>query len=406
MNKNSIVCFDSDPFNVIIEPLASKLATVFLQFPGGDFYETDSNAQISHICEHFLASTPSRFNSNSRFLKEYLMKYNVRPSGETFKDRMTLRCSSSTKSFRPALDLMFDNLTKTKIEDIFYEQAKNTVYSEMGMYCDDPNRRAIDLNNKTIFKHFRTYKQKELSIPLQRASKLKSYINWTLNSRKIVVVVSGGVSIDKLKDYFAGLNVALRKTDFKPTVFNHKFRRRRGSKNFDAEFNPELKLVYSVTALCFPHQLGIKNYLMILVLYKIIDKIMRINSFEHKYYYKYDVGVEFLRYNSLIKIYLNIRPETFKEAYMQILEDLNKVLTQKDLFTSAVNYYKKAYRYPSIIRRSRELALFKYYDIELLSTEEMIQAISDISFEDLRELFAEIISKENFYLSTYGNFKW
>ena len=132
-------------------PLQStKAATVLVLFKAGSRYETKNINGIAHFVEHLMFKGTKKRPSTLDISKA-LDKYGAEYNAFTSKDHTGYYIKIDAEHFVEAMDILFDMLTNSKLEQKEIDRERKVIFEEIKMYHENPLMHIDDLFEQTLF---------------------------------------------------------------------------------------------------------------------------------------------------------------------------------------------------------------------------------------------------------------
>ena len=217
---------------------STKSITVLVMVATGSRYETRKINGISHFLEHMMfkgtAKRPGALDI-SRELDSIGAEYNAFTSKEY--TGYYVKCAS--EKFDIAMDVIFDIFQNSKFDQNEIEKERGVIIEEINMYLDTPQRYVNDIFEELIYKDqplgYQTQGEKEVIKKISRDDFVK-YFQAHYFDKNTVVAVAGQIQADEVKDkvgkYFSNIR------DSKPTL---------AEKTIEDQIKPAIKVLYKKT---------------------------------------------------------------------------------------------------------------------------------------------------------------
>ena len=386
-----------------LESISTCSVGVFVKTGSRD--ESDTEEGISHVLEHMIfKGTPTR----SYFeISEEIDYLGANVNAHTTKEETVFYINALTQFLGKSVDILFDIVTNSTIDEKELEKEKDVIVEEIKMYKDSPDDLVFEINYADCIngQYGKPIIGTEASVKGFTAEEIRKYYRERYTKDNIVISVSGKFekekTIQKVEEYFGKLDEI--KTDRKNSA---DFAFNEGRKSYTKDINQ--------VNICISHKgLSImdENKIYTNILSEIIGGSMSSRLFQ-EIREKKGLAYSVYTYNQnyceggLISTYIGTNKESYEEAIEISLNEFKK-LREKGISESelqkAKNKYMSRIAFAMENPRSRMGILGNYYirKNEILDSEKMKNEVNAVKLEDVNNFAKTKYLTEN--ITVLGN---
>ena len=387
-----------------LESISTCSVGVFVKTGSRD--ESDTEEGISHVLEHMIfKGTPTR---NYFEISDEIDYFGANVNAHTTKEETVFYINALTQFLGKSVDILFDIVTNSTIDEKELEKEKDVIIEEIKMYKDSPDDLVFEMNyadsiNGQYGKPIIGTKE---SVKGFTAKEIRKYYKERYTRDNIVVVVSGNFDkneiIKKIDEYFGKL--ADKKIN----------RREKINFSFNAGKRVVSKNINQVN-ICISHQsedYNSKNRIYNDILSNIIGGSMSSRLFQ-EIREKNGLAYSVYTYNQyylsggLTSTYIGTNLENYEKAIEITLAQFKKLrengVTEAEL-QKAKNKYISRIAFAMENPRSRMGILGNYYirKNEILDTEKIKSEVNAVKLIDVNNFAKTGYLSEN--ITVLGNF--
>lgn len=390
-----------------LEYLDSVNLGVFIKC--GSLTENISNNGISHLLEHMIFK-----GTNKRTAKDIALDTD-RIGGEinayTSSDYTCLYMKTLSNSIYDGMDILFDMISSTKIDNKDLEMEKQVIFDEIDNCEDDPDELALDLLNEIFYKE-EAYRYNVLG---RKENLLKLDIDDVLNYKKdkytgsnIIISIVGNFDEEKTIDFIKN-NLVIDLGEKEKELDKIKLEPSKSSLNIiERDFEQITGYINLSKTVDFKENK--KELILLNNIFggSISSKLFQSIREEKGLTYNINSFVYDNEENANINIYFTCNNENILEVNQAIIEEINKFkkynITDDDLSISKKQLISEYLLniedpYEEMITIGEKLLLKgKIYE-----KEEIINSINDVKIEDLTKLKDSIYIKDSYNIIYVGN---
>ena len=398
--------------NTGIEVIFDKLKSISTCSVGvfvktGSRDESDTEEGISHVLEHMVfKGTPTR---NYFEISDEIDYLGANVNAHTTKEETVFYINALTQFLGKSVDILFDIVTNSTINEKELEKEKDVIVEEIKMYKDSPDDLVFEMNYADSIngQYGKPIIGTEASVKGLKAEEIKKYYRERYTKDNILIVVSGNFDkdeiIQKVDEYFGKLN-------------DKKVNRR---ERIDFSFNSGKKVVskdINQVNICITHQsvdYNSKNKIYTDILSSIIGGSMSSRLFQ-EIREKNGLAYSVYTYNQyylsggLTSTYIGTNLENYEKAIEITLLEFRKMRENgvtEDELQKAKNKYMSRIAFAMENPRSRMIILGNYYirKNEILDTEKIKNEINAVKLTDVNNFAKTGYLTEN--ITVLGNIK-
>ena len=398
--------------NTGIEVIFDKLKSISTCSVGvfvktGSRDESDTEEGISHVLEHMVfKGTPTR---NYFEISDEIDYLGANVNAHTTKEETVFYINALTQFLGKSVDILFDIVTNSTINEKELEKEKDVIVEEIKMYKDSPDDLVFEMNYADSIngQYGKPIIGTEASVKGLKAEEIKKYYRERYTKDNILIVVSGNFDkdeiIQKVDEYFGKLA-------------DKKVNRR---ERIDFSFNSGKKVVskdINQVNICITHQsvdYNSKNKIYTDILSSIIGGSMSSRLFQ-EIREKNGLAYSVYTYNQyylsggLTSTYIGTNLENYEKAIEITLLEFRKMRENgvtEDELQKAKNKYMSRIAFAMENPRSRMIILGNYYirKNEILDTEKIKNEINAVKLTDVNNFAKTGYLTEN--ITVLGNIK-
>ena len=386
-----------------LESISTCSVGVFVKTGSRD--ESDTEEGISHVLEHMIfKGTPTR----SYFeISEEIDYLGANVNAHTTKEETVFYINALTQFLGKSVDILFDIVTNSTIDEKELEKEKDVIVEEIKMYKDSPDDLVFETNYADCIngQYGKPIIGTEESVKGFTAEEIRKYYRERYTKDNILVVVSGNFDkdeiIQKINEYFGKL--ADTKVDRR--------------KKIDFSFNAGKKTVskdINQVNICISHKsedYNSEKKVYTDILSNIIGGSMSSRLFQ-EIREKNGLAYSVYTYNQyylsggLTSTYIGTNLESYEKAIEITLLEFKKLrengVTEEELQKSK-NKYISRISFAMENPRSRMGILGNYYirKNEILDTEKLKNEVNTVRLEDVNNFARTKYLEEN--ITVLGN---
>ena len=396
-NSGIEVIFDS------LESISTCSVGVFVKTGSRD--ESDTEEGISHVLEHMIfKGTPTR---NYFEISEEIDYLGANVNAHTTKEETVFYINALTQFLGKSVDILFDIVTNSTIDEKELEKEKDVIVEEIKMYKDSPDDLVFEMNYADSIngQYGKPIIGTEASVKGFTADEIRKYYKERYTKDNILIVVSGNFDkneiIQKIDQYFSKLGD--KKIDRRDKI--------------DFSFNAGKKIVIkdiNQVNICISHQsedYNSKNKIYTDILSNIIGGSMSSRLFQ-EIREKNGLAYSVYTYNQyylsggLTSTYIGTNLENYEKAIEITLSEFKKLRENgvtEDELQKAKNKYMSRIAFAMENPRSRMGILGNYYirKNEILDSEKMKNEVNAVKLEDVNNFAKTKYLTEN--ITVLGN---
>ncbi len=396
--------------NTGIEIIFDKLKSISTCSVGvfvktGSRDESDTEEGISHVLEHMVfKGTPTR---NYFEISDEIDYLGANVNAHTTKEETVFYINALTQFLGKSVDILFDIVTNSTINEKELEKEKDVIVEEIKMYKDSPDDLVFEMNYADSIngQYGKPIIGTEASVKGFKAEEIKKYYRERYTKDNILIVVSGNFDkdeiIQKVDEYFGKLA-------------DKKVNRR---ERIDFSFNSGKKVVskdINQVNICITHQsvdYNSKNKIYTDILSSIIGGSMSSRLFQ-EIREKNGLAYSVYTYNQyylsggLTSTYIGTNLENYEKAIEITLSEFRKMRENgvtEDELQKAKNKYMSRIAFAMENPRSRMIILGNYYirKNEILDAEKIKNEINAVKLIDVNNFAKTGYLTEN--ITVLGN---
>ena len=388
-----------------LESISTCSVGVFVKTGSRD--ESDTEEGISHVLEHMIfKGTPTR---NYFEISEEIDYLGANVNAHTTKEETVFYINALTQFLGKSVDILFDIVTNSTIDEKELEKEKDVIVEEIKMYKDSPDDLVFEMNYADSIngQYSKPIIGTQESVKGFTADKIRKYYKERYTKDNILIVVSGNFDkneiIQKIDQYFSKL--VDKKTDRRDKI--------------DFSFNAGKKIVtkdINQVNICISHEnedYNSKNKIYTDILANIIGGSMSSRLFQ-EIREKNGLAYSVYTYNQyylsggLTSTYIGTNLENYEKAIEITLSEFKKLRENgvtEDELQKAKNKYMSRIAFAMENPRSRMGILGNYYirKNEILDSEKMKNEVNAVKLEDVNNFAKTKYLTEN--ITVLGNIK-
>ena len=388
-----------------LESISTCSVGVFVKTGSRD--ESDTEEGISHVLEHMVfKGTPTR---NYFEISEEIDYLGANVNAHTTKEETVFYINALTQFLGKSVDILFDIVTNSTIDEKELEKEKDVIVEEIKMYKDSPDDLVFEMNYADSIngQYSKPIIGTQESVKGFTADKIRKYYKERYTKDNILIVVSGNFDkneiIQKIDQYFSKL--VDKKTDRRDKI--------------DFSFNAGKKIVtkdINQVNICISHEnedYNSKNKIYTDILANIIGGSMSSRLFQ-EIREKNGLAYSVYTYNQyylsggLTSTYIGTNLENYEKAIEITLSEFKKLRENgvtEDELQKAKNKYMSRIAFAMENPRSRMGILGNYYirKNEILDSEKMKNEVNAVKLEDVNNFAKTKYLTEN--ITVLGNIK-
>ena len=388
-----------------LESISTCSVGVFVKTGSRD--ESDKEEGISHMLEHMIfKGTPTR---NYFEISEEIDYLGANVNAHTTKEETVFYINALTQFLGKSVDILFDIVTNSTIDEKELEKEKDVIVEEIKMYKDSPDDLVFEMNYADSIngQYSKPIIGTQESVKGFTADEIRKYYKERYTKDNILIVVSGNFDkneiIQKIDQYFSKL--VDKKTDRRDKI--------------DFSFNAGKKIVtkdINQVNICISHEnedYNSKNKIYTDILANIIGGSMSSRLFQ-EIREKNGLAYSVYTYNQyylsggLTSTYIGTNLENYEKAIEITLSEFKKLRENgvtEDELQKAKNKYMSRIAFAMENPRSRMGILGNYYirKNEILDSEKMKNEVNAVKLEDVNNFAKTKYLTEN--ITVLGNIK-
>ena len=386
-----------------LESISTCSVGVFVKTGSRD--ESDTEEGISHVLEHMIfKGTPTR---NYFEISDEIDYLGANVNAHTTKEETVFYINALTQFLGKSVDILFDIVTNSTIDEKELEKEKDVIVEEIKMYKDSPDDLVFEMNYADSIngQYGKPIIGTEASVKGFTADEIRKYYKERYTKDNILIVVSGNFDkneiIQKIDQYFSKLGD--KKIDRRDKI--------------DFSFNAGKKIVskdINQVNICISHQsedYNSKNKIYTDILANIIGGSMSSRLFQ-EIREKNGLAYSVYTYNQyylsggLTSTYIGTNLENYEKAIEITLSEFKKLrengVTEVEL-QKAKNKYMSRIAFAMENPRSRMGILGNYYirKNEILDAEKVKNQVNAVKLEDVNKFAKTRYLTEN--ITILGN---
>ena len=388
-----------------LESISTCSVGVFVKTGSRD--ESDTEEGISHVLEHMVfKGTPTR---NYFEISEEIDYLGANVNAHTTKEETVFYINALTQFLGKSVDILFDIVTNSTIDEKELEKEKDVIVEEIKMYKDSPDDLVFEMNYADSIngQYSKPIIGTQESVKGFTADEIRKYYKERYTKDNILIVVSGNFDkneiIQKIDQYFSKLGD--KKIDRRDKI--------------DFSFNAGKKIVtkdINQVNICISHEnedYNSKNKIYTDILANIIGGSMSSRLFQ-EIREKNGLAYSVYTYNQyylsggLTSTYIGTNLENYEKAIEITLSEFKKLRENgvtEDELQKAKNKYMSRIAFAMENPRSRMGILGNYYirKNEILDSEKMKNEVNAVKLEDVNNFAKTKYLTEN--ITVLGNIK-
>ncbi len=386
-----------------LESVSTCSVGVFVKTGSRD--EADHEEGISHVLEHMIfKGTPKRDYFQISEEVDYL---GASINAHTSKEETVFHINALTEFLGKSVDILFDIVTNSIIDEAELEKEKDVIIEEIRMYKDTPDDLVFELNysNAILGQYGKPIIGTEESVKELSVETIRKYYKERYTKDNIIISVSGNFDKDeivaKVNEYFGKLNE--KKID----------RRNNFDFNFKGGESLHIKDINQVN-ICITHE-GMsytdENRIYIDISANIMGGSMSSRLFQEireKNGLAYSVYTynQYYKDGGIISTYIGTNKENYKDAIDITLNEFKKLreegIREAEL-QKAKNKYLSKIAFSMENPRSRMNILGNYYirRKELIDIEKLKKEVKDVKLEEINNFIKKQYLEQN--ITVLGN---
>ena len=388
-----------------LESISTCSVGVFVKTGSRD--ESDTEEGISHVLEHMIfKGTPNR---NYFEISDEIDYLGANVNAHTTKEETVFYINALTQFLGKSVDILFDIVTNSMIDERELEKEKDVIVEEIKMYKDSPDDLVFEMSYADSIngQYGKPIIGTEVSVKGFTADKIRKYYKERYTKDNILIVVSGNFDkeeiLQKIDEYFEKL------ADTKVNRYE----------KIDFSFNSGKKAVskeINQVNICISHQsedYNSKNKIYTDILANVIGGSMSSRLFQ-EIREKNGLAYSVYTYNQyylsggLTSTYIGTNLENYEKAIEITLSEFKKLrengVTEVEL-QKAKNKYMSRIAFAMENPRSRMGILGNYYirKNEILDAEKIKNEVNSVKLEDVNNFAKTGYLTEN--ITVLGNIK-
>ena len=386
-----------------LESISTCSVGVFVKTGSRD--ESDTEEGISHVLEHMIfKGTPTR----SYFeISEEIDYLGANVNAHTTKEETVFYINALTQFLGKSVDILFDIVTNSTIDEKELEKEKDVIVEEIKMYKDSPDDLVFETNYADCIngQYGKPIIGTEESVKGFTAEEIRKYYRERYTKDNILIVVSGNFDkdeiIQKINEYFGKL--ADTKVDRREKIdFSFNAGKKTVSKDINQvnicishkseDYNSEKKVYTDI----------LSNIIGGSMSSRLFQKIREKNGLAYSVY-TYN---QYYLSGGLTSTYIGTNLESYEKAIEITLLEFKKLrengVTEEELQKSK-NKYISRISFAMENPRSRMGILGNYYirKNEILDTEKLKNEVNTVRLEDVNNFARTKYLEEN--ITVLGN---
>ena len=190
-----------------LESISTCSVGVFVKTGSRD--ESDTEEGISHVLEHMIfKGTPNR---NYFEISDEIDYLGANVNAHTTKEETVFYINALTQFLGKSVDILFDIVTNSMIDERELEKEKDVIVEEIKMYKDSPDDLVFEMNYADSIngQYGKPIIGTEASVKGFTADKIRKYYKERYTKDNILIVVSGNFDkeeiLQKIDEYFGKL---------------------------------------------------------------------------------------------------------------------------------------------------------------------------------------------------------
>jgi len=386
-----------------LESISTCSVGVFVKTGSRD--ESDMEEGISHVLEHMIfKGTPNR---NYFEISDEIDYLGANVNAHTTKEETVFYINALTQFLGKSVDILFDIVTNSTIDERELEKEKDVIVEEIKMYKDSPDDLVFEMNYADSIngQYGKPIIGTEASVKGFTSDKIRKYYKERYTKDNILIVVSGNFDkekiLQKIDEYFGKLaDTKVNRHEKIDFSFNS------GKKTVSKEINQ--------VNICISHQsedYNSKNKIYTDILANVIGGSMSSRLFQ-EIREKNGLAYSVYTYNQyylsggLTSTYIGTNLENYEKAIEITLSEFKKLrengVTEVEL-QKAKNKYMSRIAFAMENPRSRMGILGNYYirKNEILDAEKVRNQVNAVKLEDVNEFAKTKYLTEN--ITVLGN---
>lgn len=386
-----------------LESISTCSVGVFVKTGSRD--ESDTEEGISHVLEHMIfKGTPTR---NYFEISEEIDYLGANVNAHTTKEETVFYINALTQFLGKSVDILFDIVTNSTIDEKELEKEKDVIVEEIKMYKDSPDDLVFELNYADSIngQYGKPIIGTVESVKGFNADEIRKYYKERYTKDNILIVVSGNFDkeeiLKKIDEYFGKLaNTKVNRREKIDFSFNS------GKKTISKDINQ--------VNICISHQsedYNSKNKIYMDILANIIGGSMSSRLFQ-EIREKNGLAYSVYTYNQyylsggMTSTYIGTNLENYEKAIEITLLEFKKLRENgvtEDELQKAKNKYMSRVAFAMENPRSR-MGILGNYCIrknEILDVEKIKKEVNEVKLEDVNEFAKTKYLTEN--ITVLGN---
>jgi len=386
-----------------LESISTCSVGVFIKTGSRD--ESDTEEGISHVLEHMIfKGTPTR---NYFEISDEIDYLGANVNAHTTKEETVFYINALTQFLGKSVDILFDIVTNSTIDEKELEKEKDVIVEEIKMYKDSPDDLVFEMNYADSIngQYGKPIIGTEASVKGFTADEIRKYYKERYTKDNILIVVSGNFDkeeiLQKIDEYFGKLaDTKVNRREKIDFSFNS------GKKTVSKEINQ--------VNICISHQsedYNSKNKIYTDILANVIGGSMSSRLFQ-EIREKNGLAYSVYTYNQyylsggLTSTYIGTNLENYEKAIEITLSEFKKLrengVTEVEL-QKAKNKYMSRIAFAMENPRSRMGILGNYYirKNEILDAEKVKNQVNAVNLEDVNKFAKTRYLTEN--ITILGN---
>ncbi len=386
-----------------LESISTCSVGVFVKTGSRD--ESDTEEGISHVLEHMIfKGTPTR---NYFEISEEIDYLGANVNAHTTKEETVFYINALTQFLGKSVDILFDIVTNSTIDEKELEKEKDVIVEEIKMYKDSPDDLVFELNYADSIngQYGKPIIGTVESVKGFNADEIRKYYKERYTKDNILIVVSGNFDkeeiLKKIDEYFGKLaNTKVNRREKIDFSFNS------GKKTISKDINQ--------VNICISHQsedYNSKNKIYMDILANIIGGSMSSRLFQ-EIREKNGLAYSVYTYNQyylsggMTSTYIGTNLENYEKAIEITLLEFKKLRENgvtEDELQKAKNKYMSRIAFAMENPRSR-MGILGNYCIrknEILDVEKIKKEVNEVKLEDVNEFAKTKYLTEN--ITILGN---
>lgn len=370
-----------------LENISTCSVGVFVKTGSKD--ESDKEEGISHVLEHMIFKGTEK---RSYFqISEEIDYLGASINAHTTKEETVFYINALTEFLDKSVDVLFDIVTNSVIDEEELEKEKDVIVEEIKMYQDSPDDLVFELNylDSIEGQYSKPIIGTEASVKSFSSEMIKKYYKERYTKDNMVIVISGNFDeneiIKKVDEYFGKLGN--KKIDRKNEIT---FDFKENEKEYKKDIN-QVNICISFRGKSYDSEKRIYNDILANIMggsmsSRLFQEIREKNGLAYSVY-TYN---QYYKEGGILSTYIGTNIENYKEAINITLNEFEKMRTEgiTDIeLQKAKNKYLSKIAFSMENPRSRMSILGNYYTrkSEIIDIESLKKEIKSVKLEEINE---------------------